>query len=74
MTYLDTIKELEIVMNRKLMDIPKRVRLWTVEYQSRNSLPKNMILTGLRGIGKSTFLLYHAQKSNQRMLYFSADN
>ena len=74
MTYLDTIKELETVMNRKLMDIPKRVRLWTVEYQSKNSLPKNMILTGLRGIGKSTFLLYHAQKSNQRMLYFSADN
>ena len=51
MPYLDTIKELETVMNRKLMDIPKRVRLWTVEYQSKNSLPKNMILTGLRGIG-----------------------
>ena len=42
MTYLDTIKELEIVMNRKLMDIPKRVRLWTVEYQSKNFLPKNI--------------------------------
>ncbi|MBP3771222.1 MAG: hypothetical protein J6I53_00855 [Treponema sp.] len=33
-----------------------------------------MILTGLRGTGKSTFLLHHAIQSGKKVLYFSADN
>ena len=74
MTYSDTINNLEKIMNRKLSDMPERIRLWTTQYQNDKMLPKNMILTGLRGIGKSTFLLYHSQKTNKRMLYFSADN
>ena len=71
---LELIENLKTIMERKLAAMPQRIRLWTTEYNSKNKLPKNMILTGLRGIGKSTFLLHHANQSGKKMLYFSADN
>ncbi|MBO4438478.1 MAG: ATP-binding protein [Spirochaetaceae bacterium] len=73
-TLLEAIESCKTVMERKLSGMPKRIRLWTTEYTSKNKLPKNMILTGLRGIGKSTFLLHYAKQSSKKILYFSADN
>lgn len=73
-TLQEIISEMETIMERKIKALPKRIRLWTTEYTSKNTIPKNMILTGLRGNGKSTFLLYNAKKSKKKILYFSADN
>ena len=74
MTIEEAINDMKLVMERKIESMPARVRLWTTEYTEYKLLPRNMILTGLRGVGKSTFLLYHAQHSDKKMLYFSADN
>ena len=74
MTVKEAIEDFKAIMERKIADMPARVRLWTTEYSSKNTLPKNMILTGLRGTGKSTFLLHQATQSGKKMLYFSADN
>lgn len=71
---IELIEEFKTIMVRKLAAMPERIRLWTKEYISKNTLPKNMILTGLRGTGKSTFLLYHARLLEKKILYFSADN
>lgn len=71
---LEAIQDFEETMERKFAAMPQRVRLWTSEYSSKKSLPKNMILTGLRGCGKSTFLLSQIKKMGKKMLYFSADN
>ncbi len=71
---VELIESYKTIMARKLADMPERIRLWTTEYISKNTLPKNMILTGLRGIGKSTFLLHHSTQIGKKMLYFSADN
>ena len=56
-------------MNRKMQAMPERIRLWTTEY---SNLPRSILLSGLRGTGKSTFLLYHSK--GKRLFYFSADN
>ena len=66
----DTIIEsLEVVMARRLAALPKKLRLFT---QQATSLPTALILIGVRGVGKSTFLLHHGQQHH--LLYFSADN
>lgn len=74
MSISEAIEDFKAIMERKWAAMPERIRLWTIEYTSKHTIPKNMILTGLRGIGKSTFLLYHAKQSERKMLYFSADN
>ena len=74
MTIPEIIEEFKAIMKRKLATVPARIRLWTTEYATKHTLPKNMILTGLRGTGKSTFLLYYATHIGRKMLYFSADN
>ena len=74
MNISDVIADFKTTMERKLSAMPKRIRLWSTEYAANKPLPKNMILTGLRGCGKSTFMLYHAIQSGKKMLYFSADN
>lgn len=56
-------------MNRKSASMPERIRPWTSEYKE---IPRALILSGLRGVGKSTFLFHHAK--NKKILYFSADN
>jgi predicted AAA+ superfamily ATPase len=63
------VQSLEVVMARRLAALPKKLRLFTKE---ATSLPTSLILTGPRGVGKSTFLLHHGQKHH--LLYFSADN
>ncbi len=68
---------LELGLKRKLENLPKRVRPFTSEM---DELPDAVILTGPRGVGKTTFLLYHAVQYNrkknkqQKLFYFSADN
>ncbi len=56
-------------MQRRLANMPERIRLFTTEY---GRLPSAIIITGARGCGKSTFLLHHAKGAN--MLYLSLDN
>ncbi len=63
------IELLERNMKRRLAHMPERMRLYTTEY---GQLPSAVIITGARGCGKSTFLLYHAKEAN--MLYLSLDN
>lgn len=63
------ISELETNMRRRLDSIPVRIRPFTYETVS---LPRAFLLTGPRGVGKTTFLLHHSKA--QKILYFSADN
>ena len=70
----EAISDFKAIMERKISDLPKRTRLWTTEYSQKKPLPKNIVLTGLRGRGKTTFLLRHSIDSKKKMLYFSADN
>jgi len=49
--------------------MPPRIRPYTTEY---GELPDDLLLTGARGCGKSTFLLHHS--GDRKMLYLSADN
>ena len=63
------LQTLVTAMQRRLAALPQRLRPFTTEF---DELPKNLMLTGARGCGKSTFLLHHSQ--GRRLLYFSADN
>ena len=65
----DIISDLEASMQRKLSTLPEKIRLFTKDVPE---LPKAFILTGPRGVGKTTFLLYHAVAKD--ILYLSADN
>ena len=70
-----TITEIESAMSRRIASLPARIRPFTREcgaLSSPSAFPRALLLTGSRGVGKSTFLLHHARES--RMLYFSADN
>jgi len=63
------IPDLEIAMQRRLATLPSMIRPFTAEHAP---LPRAIVLTGPRGIGKTTFLLHHIEK--KRILYLSADN
>lgn len=63
------ISYLEEVHRRRLGGLPSRLRPFTA--QSRD-LARGLLLTGPRGVGKTTFLLHHARE--REMLYVSADN
>jgi uncharacterized protein len=63
------IADLEAAMKRRLSALPVRIRPFT---RSRVPLPRAFVLSGPRGIGKTTFLLHHSK--GQKMLYLSADN
>jgi len=49
--------------------LPQILRPFTA---AKRELPRALVLTGHRGAGKTTFLLYHAR--GRRILYLSADN
>jgi len=66
----EIITQLEITMQRRIAALPERIRLFTQE----QSLPQSLLLTGPRGVGKTTCLLYHAAQNSDKTLYFSADN
>ena len=57
----ELLQTLVLAMQRRLTAIPKRLRLYTSEYEK---LPHALILTGARGCGKSTFLLHHSNSSH----------
>lgn len=63
------IADLEATMQRRRAVMPAAIRPFTAE---RPSLPRAIVLTGPRGVGKTTFLLHHI--GNKRILYLSADN
>lgn len=65
----DILQTLVSAMQRRLAALPQRLRPFTTGY---GELPNTLLLTGTRGCGKTTFLLYHSQ--GKRLLYFSADN
>lgn len=69
------IAELESAMKRRLAAAPARLRPFI---RHRDALPRAFMLTGPRGVGKTTFLLHHAQRlvkaKQNRILYLSADN
>lgn len=65
----DILQTLVRAMQRRLAAMPARLRPFTSEY---GPLPDALLLTGTRGCGKTTFLLWHARE--KRFLYFSADN
>lgn len=56
-------------MGRRFASLPERMRPFTREY---GKLPRALLLTGPRGVGKTTLLLHHARE--MRTLYLSADN
>ena len=72
---IQRIEELEAAMKRRIASLPILFRPFV---KSRETLPRTTMLTGPRGVGKTTFLLYHAQKffnkDKERILYLSADN
>ena len=63
------ISELEVVMQRRLAALPSLIRPFTAEHPP---LPRAIVLTGPRGVGKTTFLLHHIQ--GKHILFLSADN
>jgi len=63
------VPALEVIMARRIAALPEKLRLFT---QEATRLPSSLLLTGPRGVGKSTFLLHHGR--GRRFLYFSADN
>lgn len=63
------LPDLEAAMQRRIAELPIRIRPFTTE---RGGLPRALILTGPRGVGKTTFLLHHARE--RRVLYVSADH
>jgi hypothetical protein len=56
-------------MGRRIAALPARLRPFTTEHAA---LPRALLLTGARGVGKTTFLLHHAK--DRKMLYISAEN
>ncbi len=64
-----TFARLEAAMERRRAALPVTLRPFTESY---GELPRAVILTGARGVGKSTFLLHHSR--SRRFLYVSADN
>jgi Predicted ATPase (AAA+ superfamily) len=63
------IADIEAGMQRRMDAMPALIRPFTSE---KAKLPRACIVTGPRGVGKSTFLLHHARGSN--LLYVSADH
>jgi hypothetical protein len=63
------IDQLEIIMERRLAALPGILRPYTA---LPKELPRGLVLTGQRGVGKTTFLLHHLREKN--FLYLSADN
>ena len=63
------IYQLETAMNRRIQALPGKLRPFTARARD---LPRAILLTGQRGVGKTTFLLHHAL--NKRFLFISADN
>lgn len=69
----EIISILELNFERKKNFIPERLRPFYANLPLLTEL-KGVLIYGLRGVGKTTFLINQAVKSNANILYFSADN
>jgi predicted AAA+ superfamily ATPase len=65
----EIIAELESSMKRRQEALPGRIRPYS---RAKTALPRAFVLSGPRGVGKTTFLLHHAR--DQSLLYLAADN
>ncbi len=63
------IDRLEASMARRVQSLPGVLRPFT---SRARTLPRACVVTGQRGVGKTTFLLHHAAGGD--LLYLSADN
>ncbi|MBP7095372.1 MAG: ATP-binding protein [Spirochaetia bacterium] len=63
------LSDLEAAMRRRVQVLPPRIRPSTTE---RGELPRAFVLSGARGVGKTTFLLHHALAAG--VLHVSVDN
>ncbi|MBN1242729.1 MAG: ATP-binding protein [Spirochaetales bacterium] len=63
------LAELEAAMQRRVQAMPARLRPFTTE---RGGLPRAFVLSGARGVGKTTFLLHGASATS--VLHVSVDN
>ena len=66
---IQRIADLEAAMGRRISALPARLRPFTTEH---GALPRALLLTGERGVVKTTFLLHHAK--DRKMFYISAEN
>jgi hypothetical protein len=64
-----TLGRIEAAMKRRRAALPTVLRPFTANHEE---LPRAVIVTGARGVGKSTFLLHHSR--SRHFLYVSADN
>ena len=64
------IESLEIIQASLLAALPEPIRPWSMTHKLPTSA-RGMMVSGARGVGKTTFLL---SSSPKRSLYFSADN
>jgi len=55
-----TLNALEAAMRRRIAALPQRIRPVTRDF---GGLPRAILLTGARGVGKTTFLLHHGGNS-----------
>lgn len=67
---MEIINELHQIMDRKIANLPKRLRPIFQSTFARNK--KAFIITGPRGVGKTTLMLSYIKDNN--ILYFSGDN
>lgn len=65
----EVIKRLKGVQNRLVVDLPERQRPF---YKTIRTINRVIMITGARGVGKTTFLL--TQLRDKKYFYFSADN
>jgi predicted AAA+ superfamily ATPase len=64
-----TYVQLEVAMKRRMQAMPARMRPYSL---GLNALPRALVLTGQRGVGKTTCLLHHAR--GKRFMYLSVDS
>lgn len=65
----EIIKRLKTIQNRVLLDLPERLRLFFKTIRTSN---RAIIITGARGVGKTTFML--SQLQDKKYFYLSIDH
>lgn len=66
----DILEQLEMNQERLLNSLPEPIRLWSQVHQTAKK-SRGLLISGPRGVGKSTFLLSQLEK---KTLYFSSDH
>ncbi|GAB6182927.1 ATP-binding protein [Thermodesulfovibrio hydrogeniphilus] len=68
----DLIDKLEVISERLKKFVPSKIRLYFKDINIEKS--RGALVYGLRGVGKTTFLLHKIASQNLNFLYFSADH